>query len=533
MKKLTTVEFVQIANLIHKNKYKYSNANYIACKIPIQITCSLHGDFFQSPEKHLRGRGCKQCGIQKQKHACMEKYGVENPFNNKSIQLAIQKTIVDKYGGMGASSKTISEKIKITNNKKYGVDNVFSNKEINKKCTTSKNYKNISKKTKTTVQKKYGVACSLLIDKGKGNRSLKVQFLDSIFNGNRLQEKFIPLFTKDEYLTVNTKYKFKCCACEDIIMSNLDDGGLPRCYTCNPHIPSKYEQEIYEYMLSIYDGKIITRNRTILNGLELDFYLPEEQLAIEFNGNYFHSEISGRKNKNYHLNKTQECLKQNIKLIHIFEDEWIDKSDIIKSKLNYILKAKTKIIKLHARKCVIRELNPKDCNLFLKENHLQSTDKSSIKLGLYSGNCLVSVMTFGGLRVALGNKHIQNEYEMYRFCILKNHSISGAFSKLFRYFTDKYNPKKITSYADARWSSGNVYQKTNFNQISWTSPNYWYLNSGHKKRYHRYSYRKNILNQKLSIFNSDLTEWENMKLNGYDRIWDCGNLKYEWSSDIK
>lgn len=103
-------------------------------------------------------------------------------------------------------------------------------------------------------------------------------------------------------------------------------------------------------------------------------------------------------------------------------------------------------------------------------------------------------------------------------------------NKLISFFIKNYQPKSIVTYADRRWSDGNLYKTINFKYIGTTSPNYWYIDKSHKKRYHRFNFRKNILNKKIENFDPSLTEWQNMQLNGYDRIWDCGHLKFLWES---
>jgi len=135
-------------------------------------------------------------------------------------------------------------------------------------------------------------------------------------------------------------------------------------------------------------------------------------------------------------------------------------------------------------------------------------------------------MTFGHLRICLGsNKFNVREYELIRY-VTSGH-IVGISSKLLNYFIKNYNPTKIISYADKRWSVGNLYEKIGFKLIGETSPNYWYFYKGEDVRRHRFSFRKDQLAKKLEMFDPSLTEWENMQLNGYDRIWDCGSLKYE------
>ena len=140
-------------------------------------------------------------------------------------------------------------------------------------------------------------------------------------------------------------------------------------------------------------------------------------------------------------------------------------------------------------------------------------------------------MTFGKLRMSLGNSDIDGYWELYRFCSKTNTSVVGGASKLLNYFIKTYNPKKIISYADRRWSAGNLYEKIGFKKVSDTPPNYWYFGRGNSyKRHHRFGFAKHTLSKKLEIFDPNLSEWENMKANGWDRIWDCGSIKYELTS---
>jgi hypothetical protein len=133
-------------------------------------------------------------------------------------------------------------------------------------------------------------------------------------------------------------------------------------------------------------------------------------------------------------------------------------------------------------------------------------------------------MTFNPYRIALGNTPKKNCYELTRLCSIFNFSIIGGASKLLKYFETNYKPSEILSYADKRWSEGNVYKLLGFDFIGTTQPNYWYIIKNQRK--HRFAYRKSELSKLLKTFDNNLTEWENMQLNGYDRIWDCGHLKF-------
>ena len=228
------------------------------------------------------------------------------------------------------------------------------------------------------------------------------------------------------------------------------------------------------------------------------------------------------------MNKTLECESKGIRLIHIFEDEWLFKKDIVKSRIKNLLNKNEN--KIFARKCTIKVINPSESNCFLENNHIQGKDNSSVKLGLLLNDELVSVMTFGKLRTALGNKNKIDIWEMYRFCNKINTTVIGAASKLIKYFIKTYYPKKIITYSDKRWNSGNLYTTLNFIKISNGTPNYWYYGKGNSyKRHHRFSFAKHTLSKKIKTFDINLTEWENMKNNGYDRIWDCGSDKFEFN----
>lgn len=289
---------------------------------------------------------------------------------------------------------------------------------------------------------------------------------------------------------------------------------------------SKSEKEIFEFISSFYSGKIVTNTKQVIHPFEVDIYLPDIKLAIELNGLYFHSEIHGGRDKHYHLAKTLKATNLGIRLLHIFEDEWKNKTDILKS---MILSRVSEISDIfNARSMIVRQVTTAEKNSFLKNNHLQGSDKSNISFGLYLDNELMSLMTLGSLRTVLGSKSSNDEYELMRFCNKLNTSCRGSFSKLLSHFVKDRNPNKIVTYADCRFSvkSSNVYERNGFTYISTSKPNYFYMKN-HNVRLHRFNFPKHKL-VKLG-HDSSLTEWEIMQSMNYDRIWDCGHLKYEWN----
>ena len=281
----------------------------------------------------------------------------------------------------------------------------------------------------------------------------------------------------------------------------------------------KTEQQIIS-ILDTLNIKYIQNTRQIIKPLELDFYLPEYNLAIEVCGLYWHGEIRG-KYKNYHLNKLNLCNERGIRLITIFEDE-LDKDNIIKSRLTHILGKQTN--KIHARKCILKELSPSEARAFCNKHHIQGYVNSKYKIGAFYNNILISVMTFGNLRKSTNQIARDDNYELLRFCSA-NYNISGIASRLLKYFINIYKPINIITYADLRWSEGNLYENLGFKFTHNSSPNYWYTNDYHSRE-HRFKYRKNVLVN--NGYDKSKTEWQIMQERGYDRIWDCGNSKWVW-----
>lgn len=288
---------------------------------------------------------------------------------------------------------------------------------------------------------------------------------------------------------------------------------------------SKSELEIGKFLES-NDIKCELQVRRF--GTDIDIFLPDYNLAIEYDGLYWHSEHHRGKTRNYHIDKTNILESNQIQLIHIFEDEWKNNTEIVKSRLlNLCNKIK---IKVFGRKCNIEMVDSSLSNKFLKENHIQGPSNSLINIGLFYNNELISLMTFSNLRKYGKEKtSLKTEYELNRFCNKINTNVIGAASKLLKYFENMYLPTKLISYADRRWSTNirpSLYDVIGFEYKGITSVNYWYL-LNHKHRMHRYNFAKFKILQKFPSADPSKTEWENMINLGYDRIWDCGSLKYE------
>jgi hypothetical protein len=319
---------------------------------------------------------------------------------------------------------------------------------------------------------------------------------------------------------------FQCNSCNVVKTQKFYHGKGIFCEKCNPkqkHFVSSEEQEVFDYItkdLNILNVK--QSDRSLINPYEIDILLPDYNIAIEYCGLYWHSEGSANKDKNYHFNKMKLVNEKGYRLITIFSDEWKLKNSIVKSKLKNILRLSSQ--KYFARKLIVSEISQQESKTFLDTHHLQGHSTAKINLGLLDPltHDLIALMTFSNGRKALNTKIVAGEYELVRF-VTNGSSIAGGASKLLTHFIKQFHPTKITSYADLRWSEGNVYETIGFSKSTIPTIGYWYVDD-YTKRLHRFNFTKKSLVQEGADPNK--TEWETMQELGYDRIWDCGHQKY-------
>lgn len=416
----------------------------------------------------------------KKKKTFNDKLGVDNPFMSEYIKSKIREIHINKIGvDHPLKSDEIKQKIKETNIERYGVDNF----------TKSEKYKEI-------IFEKYR---SGLI---KTNLNTNINYHSYIGLGKHL----LKCDNNQEHIYETNSHLYHSRV------------GKIQCTICYPvnSISSFKEKEIKDYINLIYSGEVIQSYR---DGLEIDIYLPELKIGFEFNGLYWHSELF--KNKNYHINKTNYFKEKGIRIIHIWEDDWDNKKEIIKSQiLNWIGLTKYRIF---ARKCEIKEIeSTKEYKEFLDNNHIQGFTSASIRIGLYYNNTLVSLMTFDHFEGR--KKMLNNEWNLSRFCNILNTNVIGGASKLIKYFIKKYKPNRVISFSDLSWSLGNIYYKLGFIVKSVSYPNYSYLIDG--KRSNKQKWKKSNL-VKLG-HDKLLSESKIMEdFYGSYKIFDCGQVKFE------
>lgn len=294
------------------------------------------------------------------------------------------------------------------------------------------------------------------------------------------------------------------------------------CPTCFPrnYTQSQEEKDLFDFVKNLCPDAI-SNYRQHYHDKELDIYIPSKKIGIEYNGLYWHSEnvlLYNNKSAKSDYEKYQYFKKQNIQVIGIFSDEWNTQQEIVKSRLKNILGHTAG--KIFARCCEIKNVSTKDASAFCQQNHIMGRGRSNVRLGLYYNDTLVSIMTF--VNNNLSRK--SNIWEINRFASVKDTIIVGGASKLFKKFLEIINPSSVLSYADNRWSNGNLYKSLGFEKKSNGVPNYWYFLPNLESRIHRFNLRKNVNDDQ------NLTESENRQRQGYLKIWDFGSSKWVWNN---
>jgi hypothetical protein len=263
---------------------------------------------------------------------------------------------------------------KLHNNKyKYFDDYIHSEEKIKIECPEHGVF------TQLACNHRQGSGCPMCSVESQKNKVIRSSkdYFEMVTKLHNNKYKYF-----DDYTNSQNNIKIECPehgVFLQIAHNHLQGKGCPKC--SNLSTISKPEQEILDYIKSLEIKNIEIKNRIILNGKELDIYLPDYKLAIEFNGLYWHNE--DYKEDNYHLLKTEKCLSKNIQLIHIFEDEWLFKKDIVKSRVKNLVHKIEKNKIIYARKCFVKKIDISIARSFAERNHLQGFVGAKIHLGLF------------------------------------------------------------------------------------------------------------------------------------------------------
>jgi len=415
---------------------------------------------------------------------CLARFGETSPLKSQRIKDQIEKTNIEKYGNRNPLlNPSIAEAVRQTNLAKYQVEYPSQNP-------------NIAAKIGNTRKTNYY------------DPDILAKLNDSGW-----------LIEQNKNVTISEVAKIL-----NVSPSNLCKYYHKHNINIVYHSTTELERKFLSYFTS-KNIKIEIKNRKLIAPKEIDVFFPDHNLGIEINGGYWHTE-QHRPNKNDHLNKTILAEQHGFDLWQFWDWELNNNWELIISKIEHRLGLSTK---LHARKLKIQLVTNQEKNEFLDANHVQGPCQSKVNIALVDHeNKILMLGTFGKSRF---NKNAT--WELIRLAATQNTSVTGGASKILSHFVKNYmnGQETLISYCHRRFSNGNVYKKLNFAQTHITAPGYVYVKQGLPAG-SRNQWQKHLLKTKLSVFDETLTETENMKINGYYRAWDCGQLVFTFTKIV-
>lgn len=447
-----------------KNRVKKQKET-LSKKLGYEVTSTFHlpGVQEKAQATSLKRYGikfgvCSKQSVEKRKKTCLEKYGAETPLQNKEIKQKTYDSNVKNHNGVyhlqtpevakkcaeGHRTEEYREKArKLFDAKlkhkefvdKYGVCNPFQ-------------LDFVKEKSKETTMLKFGVE-NIARNKEALQKRSNSRMLNEAVNVDDLTKEYLTdHFVKDD--------KFQLKEASDYFNVTLFAMDLFK-QQLNIVVQNEekknniLETEFFNFISSLTDKEIVRNTRDVIPPLELDIYIPTMNLAFEFNGDYWHSENFGR-SKFYHIEKTKQCEKKGIRLIHVWEHEWLKNNEKIKI---FIKSLFVKREKIRASKCVIKNLSTKEFDKFADKYHLLgATSTIAVRLGLFYDDTLVSA-----IGLSFDSKH---EFWNLKRYIVGEYQVMGGFEKLFKHFIEKYDPNKIITFVELSKFKGDVNIKNGF-----------------------------------------------------------------------
>lgn len=519
--------FISKAQTIHNNLYDYSKVEYVNSQTKVIVICKIHGEFTVKPNNHTVNKSkCPKCN---KFNGFGQEYFIKKAQElhpalsfQKSIYVNDRTKIVvecAKHGEYTTTPRCIMgghgcRKCRTT---ALGFDLFVSRaREIFK---DKYNYDKVIYVNNTT---KIIVTCPLhgdfdttpayILD-GHGCTKCAVQ--GKIFTTDQFVEKSQTIhdgsydYSDTTYVRSIDKVEILCRRCDrkfkQLPGNHLSGCGCPFCGS------SCIQCDFYDF---VGDYNPEFNNRTVIAPYEIDCYIPHLKLGIEYNGLYWHSEgISSRSgqqfNKNIHRTKAIAAQKAGISLLQFWEQEWMTQRDLVKSMIAYRLGSSAQRFNARDLPLIVRDND--FAEEFYDNNHLQGYRSAKVNLSL-------------GDLMMMSLSPISDGWEIIRIASRINTCVRGGVAKLLKYFIRKHSPHKITTFADLRYSNGNVYRKLGFVPQHISDPNYFYYKGD--QILSRQKCQKNKLHKLLANFDASLSESNNMFNHGFRRVWDAGNFKF-------
>ena len=546
-------------------QYDFSEMQYVKSDVNIKVNCPVHGAFFASPANLLAGRGCKRCGAESQKISTTKStaqfiseaksvWGNAYTYEYTKYTLDENKVLIGCCAHAGvffeqrASSHLAGQQgcpncnaERIRGKAKGVIDFIEESKAVWGSAYSYDLVNYINNKTPVEIRCNMHPegtffqrpsnhllkiqSCPKCKDIGTKERAKAVtgDVVQFVFNaetvwGNAYNYEGV------EYITSQIPVEIECKThpgTKFLQRPNNHLSGYQGCPKCN-HMKSSGEQEVGDFLEQY--TTVERRNRTLIAPRELDIYLPEFKIGIEYHGLYWHTEP---KVKDSHRTKWDAGQAAGIRVVQIFEDEWLNKQDIVKARLlAFIGQAERR----YARKMQLKEISWAEAKALLTKTHIQGAGVSGNKrYGLFDGEQLVAVATFGKARSgAMTGACAEGVWEVLRYASVGR--VVGGFSRLYRQFLKDINPTKVTSYCDLRYGTGELYKQCGFELEAITEPDYWWVPKGKVERVPRYAVQKHKLAKPThplhQYYLPGKTEKDICAEAGWERIMGVGNQRW-------
>ena len=559
MRITTHEQFVKKVHEIYGDRYDLSHTLYAGTHRPVTLVCAHHGEFVVTPSNLYRGHACQKCGVanrvsgrRKGLESLLSDLAKAQPSlafkkiadeykNNKSVITAEcpvhgefktkANTILSGYGcpkcgALSGGKKTrtqFSEFIKRaveTHGGKYIYVKDSYTKLTNKMRVVCPKHGGFLQKPSDHIHSEAGCpACRQ--DALRDSIVIKYDEFK-----NRIETLYNDKYTviASTYINVSSNVDVVCKhhGAFTIRGTHLINGGS--CPKCSARA-SKPQIEIAE-MIERF-GFTVELNRRLRSGLEIDVFVKEHNLGIEYNGLYYHTQRF-RPKSSYHLNKAKCAGAEGIDLVQIFSDEfefnWFSIQRLILNRLGL-----NHSFRIYARSCELQEfVSSNIANEFYDTHHVQGSPGYGEHIALTRENVIIAVMTFSK-RMSGRKTAGAGEWELVRYATSDN--VVGGASKLFAAFIKKHSPTRVVSFSDNRLFTGGMYEKLGFRKTNVYGPDYKYVSLDNKRRLHKSRFQHKHLKQLLGEkYDPAKTERENCEGAGYYRIYDCGLTKWVWQN---
>ena len=475
--KLTFAAFVaKCSDPADPRNEKHANLDYAkpetqaawnGSKSKIPIWCRDHGEFFiQQAANHMNGQGCPKCGTS----TTSNKRRKDDPIT------ALQAVHGDRYDYSRASYVNSHTKIEIVC-QKHGPFLQRPNAHLR------------------------GNGCpKCLLDRRKVNGAARTQEFTSTFAARAAEVH------KGAYAIVQMPTRVHDIAVlhcpkhgefSQKAYSHLAGIGCPSCGST-----TSYAQLEVSAFIEGLGVNVERENRTILDGLHIDIWAHELNIGVEYNGSYWHTEA---RIGNRHREKYELATAKGVRLIHLFDFEWLERRTAVENRLRAIFGVGKSVA---ARKCDLRAVPTKDASSFFAEWHTQGAGMApTVAYGLFSDDTLVACASFGTSRFDGGG------WEVLRYASIER--VQGGFSRLLSAFVRNHRPDRVVSYSDLRWGNGGLYKAAGFSLEHVTAPDYWYT-SGQDR----------ISRFKAQGRAKGVTEKEWAEINGLSKVLGVGHQKW-------